>query len=112
MFLNILHWQQTHADLAQRLRTGWSSLKYDLYSKNIIDSPLCDCRCGDIENTEHFFFKCHLYRNHRLVLHNSIMQHCNVTHYVILRGNKSFSNEINISIFESVHNFIENSNRF
>ena len=98
--------------LHTRLRTGCSSLKHDLYSKNIIDSPFCDCRCGDIENTEHFFFKCHLYRDHRLVLHNSIMQHCNVSLNVILRGNESLSNEINIRIFESVHKFIKNSNRF
>ena len=47
-----------------------------------------------------------------LVLHNSIMQHCNVSLNVILRGNESLSNEINIRIFESVHKFIENSNRF
>ena len=98
--------------LHTRLRTGCSSLKYDLYSKNIIDSPLCDCRCGAIENTEHFFFKCHLYRDHRLVLHNSRMQHCNVSLNVIIRGNESLSDEINIRIFESVHKYIENSNRF
>ena len=99
-----------HADLAHK--AGCSCLKYDLYAKNIIDSPLCDCRCGDIGNTVHFFFKCDLYPDHRLVLHNSIMQHCNVSLNVILRRNESFSDEINIHIFESVHKLIENSNRF
>ena len=98
--------------LHTRLRIGCSCLKYDLYSKNIIDSPLCDCRCGDIEDTENFFFKRHLYRDHRLVVHNSIMQHCNVSLNVILRGNESFSDKINIRIFESVQKFIKNSNRF
>ena len=85
VFLNsfTLALQQTHAYLHTRLRTGCSSLKYDLYSKNSIGSPLCDCRCGAIETTEHFFFKCHLYRDHRLV-HNSIIQHCNVSLNVIL----------------------------
>ena len=42
--------------LHTRLRTGCSSLSYDLYSKNIIKSPLCNCRCGDTENADHFFF--------------------------------------------------------
>ena len=85
--------------LNTRLRTGCSCLKYDLYSKNVTDAPLCDCRCGDIENTENFFFKRHLYRDHRLVLHNSIMQPCNVILTVILRKNESFSDKINIHIF-------------
>ena len=98
--------------LHTRLRTGCSCLRYDLCSKNIIDSPLCDCRCGDIEDTAHFFLKCDLYRDHRLVLHNSIVQHCYDSLNVILRGNESFSDEINIHIFESVHKLIENSNRF
>ena len=42
--------------LHTRLQTGCSALSYDLYSKNIIDSPLCNCRCGDIENADHLFF--------------------------------------------------------
>ena len=29
--------------LHARLRTGCSSLKYDLCAKNIVNSPLCDC---------------------------------------------------------------------
>ena len=41
--------------LHTRLRTGCNSLNYDLYSKHIIESPLCNCRCGDIENADHFF---------------------------------------------------------
>ena len=39
--------------LHTRLRTNCSSLKNDLYSKNLTDSPLC--RCGSVENTSHFF---------------------------------------------------------
>ena len=60
--------------LHTRLRTYCSSLKSDLHSKNIVDSPLqlCDCRSGQIENADHFFFRWHLYRNQRLVLQNSI----------------------------------------
>ena len=39
--------------LHTRLRTKCSSLNYDLFIKNIVDSPLC--RCGKVENAEHFF---------------------------------------------------------
>ena len=39
--------------LHTRLRTNCSVLNYDLYMKNIIDSPLC--RCNNIETAKHFF---------------------------------------------------------
>ena len=41
--------------LHTRLRTGCNPLNYDLYSKNTIESPLCNCRFGNIENADHFF---------------------------------------------------------
>ena len=40
--------------LHTRLRTNCSSLNMDLFLKNISDSPLC--RCGTLENAQHFFF--------------------------------------------------------
>ena len=44
-----------HAQILHtRLRTKCSALNYDLFLKNITDSPLC--RCGDIENTYISFF--------------------------------------------------------
>ena len=41
--------------LHTRLRTGCSSLNYDLIVKSISDTPLCSCRSGDVEHAEHFF---------------------------------------------------------
>ena len=41
--------------LQTRLRTGCSSLNYDLYSKNNIESPVCNYRCGVIEKAHYFF---------------------------------------------------------
>ena len=38
------------------LRTNCSSLNLDLFVKNFTESPLC--RCGSIENAQHFFFHC------------------------------------------------------
>ena len=40
-----------------------SSLNPHLYSKNIVDSPLC--QCGAIETTKHYLLYCPLYNVHR-----------------------------------------------
>ena len=88
--------------LHTRLRTGFSSLNYDLYSKNIIESPLCNCRCGEIENADHFFFRCHLYQNRRQVIMDTLSQHGNITLNIILNGDLNLPNEANIAIFEAV----------
>jgi hypothetical protein len=45
--------------LHSRLRMHCSSLNQHLYSKNIVDSPLC--KCGAIETTEHYLLYCPLY---------------------------------------------------
>ena len=95
--------------LHTRLRTGCSSLNLDRYSKNIIDLPLCSCRCGDVKNPEHFFFRCHLCRVHRLELRVILFcSKCNVTQ----RGRVSLSDEFNAYIFEAVYRYIENSKIF
>ena len=49
--------------LHTRLRTGCSSLNYDLFVKSISDTPLCSCRSGDVENAEQFFLSCNFYRD-------------------------------------------------
>ena len=49
--------------LHSRLCMHCSSLNQHLYSKNIVDSPLC--QCGAIETTEHYFLYCPLYNVHR-----------------------------------------------
>ena len=42
-----------------RLRTNCSALNHHLFSKNIVDSPLCSC--GSIENNYHYLFNCQKY---------------------------------------------------
>ena len=42
--------------LHTRLRTNCSSLNLDLFTRSVSDSPLC--RCGSIEDVQHFFFHC------------------------------------------------------
>ena len=59
--------------LHTRLRTGCSSLNHELFLKHITDSPLC--RCGEIENTEHYFMSYRLYQNQRVDLMNIISRY-------------------------------------
>jgi len=51
-----------------RLLTHGSNLNEHLFTKNIVESPLCTC--GAIEDTHHFFFSCPLYMGSRFELYN------------------------------------------
>ena len=71
--------------LHTRLRTKCSALNYDLFIKDIVASPLC--RCGEVENAEHYFLKCSFYRNQRAELIRTVSQFCRATIGCLLRGN-------------------------
>ena len=96
--------------LHTRLRTKCSSLNYDIFIRNLNDSPFC--RCGNIENAEHFLLQCRFYRLQRLEMFNSVSQLCHVTLDVLLFGDSSLSLETNSQIFLLVHKFIKDSKRF
>ena len=49
--------------LQARLRLECSSLNSDLYQKNIVPSP--SCQCGEFESAAHFLFNCPIYTNER-----------------------------------------------
>ena len=96
--------------LHTRLRTGCSALNADLHSKNIVESPFC--RCGDVEDANHYFLHCPYYSLHRTELLVSISRYCSPNINSILFGDTLLSFENNISIFKSVHKFISSSKRF
>ena len=95
---------------ARDLMMGFN--KRGLFLKNIIDSPLCTCNSGEVENAYHFFFICQLYNHLRVELRQSIAQYCNMTLDVLLRGDERLSTNINSFIFEAVHKYIQKSKRF
>ena len=66
--------------LHTRLRTNCSVLNYDLYLKNIIDSPLC--RCNNIETVKHLFLDCPTYNNQRIILVQTVSRFCAVRGYI------------------------------
>ena len=96
--------------LHTRLRTNCSSLNLDLFMRNISDSPIC--KCGSVENAQHFFFHCRNYHVPRAQLLNTISQYQIPSLSLLLYGNDSFSLETNTVIFETVHKFILDSKRF
>ena len=93
-----------------RLRTNCSSLNSHLFSKNIIDSPLCIC--GAIEDTSHYLFVCTRYLDLRQDLINAVPAVCEPTLSVLLYGNTELSYEQNKEVFLSVQNYIVKSKRF
>ena len=96
--------------LHARLRTGCSSLNMDLFHKNITESPLC--RCGSIEDTQHYFFHCRFYQGPRNTLLNACTTYQNPSLSLFLFGSSTLSLEANIAILEHVHKYILDTKRF
>ena len=95
--------------LHARLRTGCSSLNMDLFHKTITESPLC--RCGSIEDTQHYFF-CRFYQGPRNTLLNACTTYQNTSLSLLLFGSSTLSLEANIAILEHVHKYILDTKRF
>ena len=96
--------------LHTRLRTNCSSLNLDLFTRNISDSPMC--ACGSVEDTQHYFFHCSNFIQQRIELINEISRHCRPSLNLILYGDSTFSFETNVLIFQAVHKYICNTQRF
>ena len=88
-------------------------LNKDLYTCNIIDSPLCSC--GKQEDAYHFFFSCNEYSISRNELFNAVFRmeslHIIDTR-VLLWEDNSISIKENEKLFSYVQLFIKKSGRF
>mgnify|MGYP001591838763 CR=1 FL=1 len=94
-----------------RIRIGCSKLKNDLFSNlRVIDEPYCIC--GSIEDANHFFFGCPNYIDLRLNLFSIVAIYSQINLEILLHGNAELSEDINVIIFDAVHDYIEKSNRF
>ena len=93
-----------------RLRTKCSSLCEHLYSKNILDNPLC--ACGAIEDTNHFLLKCNPFRNQRQEMLDTETPIHTLTLNVLLYGSQALNEMQNQQIFTAVQKFILKSKRF
>ena len=96
--------------LHTRLRTNCSQLNLSLFQKGIVESPLC--ACGDVESTDHFILRCPLYQPLRVELINAIRPFCTISTEVLLFGNPTLPDQVNILIFEAFQRYIITSRRF
>ena len=55
-----------------QIKLGLSKLNQHLFLYNITDNPFCPNCLDSIEDTKHYFFKCHVYRNARAILQTSL----------------------------------------
>ncbi len=94
--------------LHARLRLSCSALNYDLYRKNIVNSPLCTC--GAQETVTHFLLHCPLYQQQR----NELLTNINIPPLTenLLYGNEHLTFEENKDIFLQLQKFIMSTNRF
>ncbi|MCG8113032.1 MAG: reverse transcriptase domain-containing protein [Candidatus Thiodiazotropha taylori] len=93
-----------------RLRTNCSALNQHLFSKNIVDNPLCVC--GSIEDTHHFMFICNRYGNHRQTLLDTVSMFCRPTLNLLLFGSSELSLIQNKQVFLAVQDFLLKTKRF
>ena len=101
--LNIIHTKLRHKCI----------LKYDLYRRNIVDSPLCSC--GIQEDAYHFFFTCNKYSKFRYKLMDNLLRLKDlniIDTHLLLWGNDVLSTEVNNCIFSYVQTYIHETNRF
>lgn len=83
-------------------------LNYDLYRRNIIESP--NCICGQKEDVYHFFFVCKNYVNARNnlfeLLFNRLDETILINSHLLLWGSDNLSYNTNCFIFSAVQKFI------
>ena len=93
-----------------RLRTNCSSLNQHLFSKNIVNSPLC--RCVAIEDTQHFLFVCNRYNDLRRELFDPVSVIRQPSLNLLLFGDQELTADQNKIIFIAVQEFITKSKGF
>ena len=104
-FINIIHTKLRHKCI----------LHYDLYKRNISDTPFCSC--GQNEDVYQLFFVCKNYYNAEticLIIYKFTHGVVNIDTNLLLCGDihLPLQTNININIFSVVLNFIVESNRF
>jgi len=91
-----------------RIRLGCSDLNAHLHDRYLINTHKCPCGSRS-ETAYHYFFSCQKYTN----LRNSMYFYIGgYDVYTLLHGSRDLSEEVNINILQSVHDFFIKSRRF
>ena len=95
------------------MRMGCSSLNFDLYRNQLVNSATCQCGTSE-ETVFHFFLECNLYLVQRNNLFEELSDLRNLTLNIntLLHGSTSANKQMNEKLHESVSNFIISSKRF
>ena len=93
------------------MRNRCSNLNQDLYLNRQRDTGVCDCG-SEREDAEHYFFKCHKYLHERRKLFRSTHRYHPLNLDTVLRSRDALYFEDIIAIFNSVHEYIRDTNRF
>ena len=100
-----------------QMRMRCSNLNEHLYALHVLESPNCIC-ANEVEDCEHFFFKCLLYNNHRAEFFNNIADCIQnypdvcISTKLLLFGSEKLSPATNVLVFKLVEKFISDSSRF
>ena len=100
------HLQIQHA----RLRTKCVPLNSFLFCKDLVMIP--NCKCGSLENIEHYFLTCPLYSQERHILFTKLSFLSSITVDILIYGDDTLSLATNINIVDAVHGFIKSTKRF
>lgn len=93
-----------------RLRLGMSDLKNDMFNRHLVDDPFCACGNGT-ETAKHYLLHCILFNGARAQTISTLpIEYCIVE--TLLKGNPALHININILIFETVQQYISETNRF
>ena len=76
-----------------------------------MQNPLCNCNL-EIENAEHFFFRCPKYANKRQILFNETHNFHPLNLNKVLTGDTNVTIENNTLIFQAVQKYIKGTKRF
>ena len=94
-----------------RLRNKCSDLNNDLYVNHIKEVPTCECGV-DVENAEHYFFKCVRFAEQRLALFRATRQFHPLNTNKLLYGVATKTDAENLNLFSAIHQFIKATERF
>ena len=86
-------------------------LNEDLYQNHLRLDPTCECG-NEIENAEHYFFKCSRYKDIRTSLFRAARAFHPLSVHKLLFGIANLSYNQNCLLFENIHLYIKDSKRF
>ena len=103
--------KRQYSILLARIRNNCSNLHNDLFNNHLREDAHCP-NCGSVEDAEHYFFQCTMYRHQRLTLFYSTRPLHPLSPKLLLFGDENKPYAENIAIVEAVLNFIKDTKRF